>query len=52
MNIFRTVGYTLYAIGIDGGAEGVIKASIGISAVSLIIILAGAALLGMKQATD
>ena len=49
MDIVKILGYTIYAIGIVGGCEGVIKKSVSISLVAIVVIVVGSVFLGMEK---
>ena len=49
MNLMKILGYIIYAIGIVGGCEGVIKKSVSISLVAIVVIVVGSVFLGMEK---
>lgn len=49
MDITKMLGYTVYAIGIVGGVQGVFKSSIPISIVAIVVIIVGSVLLGVSS---
>ncbi|MCK5560956.1 MAG: hypothetical protein KAJ51_10200 [Thermoplasmata archaeon] len=48
MDVTKILGYTVYAIGIVGGVQGVFKSSIPISIVAIVVIVVGSVLLGVN----
>ncbi len=49
MDWIKIVGYIIYAIGIVGGVEGVVKKSVPISLVAIGVMVIGSILLGFKN---
>ena len=49
MDIKKLAGYILYAIGIVGGAEGVIKKSLPISIIAVLVIVGASVLMSLKD---
>lgn len=49
MDTERFVGYILYAMGIIGGTEGVVKKSIPISVAAMVVVILGSYLLVKKE---
>ena len=49
MNIVKTLGYIIYAIGIVGGCEGVVKRSVSISLVAICVMIVGSVFLGWEK---
>jgi hypothetical protein len=52
MDWMKIIGYILYAIGIVGGVQQVIKKNILLSMVAIVVIIIGSILLGMKDDKD
>jgi hypothetical protein len=51
LDYLKILGYIIYAIGIVGGVEGVVKKSVSISLVAIGVFIIGSILLGMEKPT-